>query len=282
MSPDVDGGGAPERGRLRGDRPGLARRLASLGEMEQVAAVLARIGREEGPDALARVLAAALEDRANLRDPLSHKVLLAATRLLADPAEAALAGSVRDQARSLGMDDLARFVESPPPLLLAEMRKAQVLRGKDGRPLSLGERKSLARNPARTQVDRLLADPSPDVVGHLLESPKLTETDVVRIVSRRPAVPEVLARVARSRKWVARYRVRLALVQNPYLDPALGVKLAALLMQQDRRRVARDGKLHPRLREACDRSLRPRRREERTGAAEDPPGGENPGGPQTH
>jgi hypothetical protein len=41
-------------------------------------------------------------------------------------------------------------------------------------------------------------------------------------------------------------------VRNPYLDPALGVKLAALLMEQDRRDVARDTALHPRVREACD------------------------------
>ena len=72
-----------------------------------------------------------------------------------------------------------------------------------GRPLTLGERKSLARKPDRRMFDRVLRDPHPDVIALLLQNPRLTETDVVRLCSRRPGVAEVLSRVFASR-WSLR------------------------------------------------------------------------------
>jgi hypothetical protein len=237
-------------------RPAMARRLASLAESEQVAAVLGGVAADEGAGELVSLLAAALEDHQAGRDALGGRILLAAMILLARPGGDALGRSLRDEAGARGHEVLARFLDAPPPLLLEQARRVQILKSKDGRPLSLGERKSLARNPGRFEMDRLLQDPSPDVVANLLSSPKMTEIDVVRIASKRPAVPEVLREVARSRRWVMRYRVRLALVSNPYLEPSLGVKLAPLLLEQDRRTLAADHTLHPRLREFLGRSLR--------------------------
>jgi len=237
-------------------RPCLARRLASLAENEQVAAVLGDVAREEGTGELVSLLAAALEDHRQRRDVLGGRILLACMMLLTGQGGDALGRSMREEARERGLDELARFLDSPPPLLLDQARRARVLKGKDGKPLTLGERKSLARNPGRFEIDRLLQDPAPEVVAHLLASPKLTEIDVVRIASRRPAVPEVLREVARSRRWVMRYRVRLSLVSNPYLEPSLAIKLAPLLLEQDRRSLAADHTLHPRLREFLGRSLR--------------------------
>lgn len=241
---------------LRAIRPAMARRLASLAENEHVAAVLGEVEATEGAAELVSILDAALSDHRACRDALGGRVLLAAMILVTRPGGEALGRSLRQEAWGRGLEELARFLDSPPPLLLDEARRAQVLRGKDGRPLTLGERKSLARNPGRFEIDRLLQDPAPEVVLNLLASPKLTEMDVVRIASRRPGVPEVLREVARSRRWVMRHRVRLALVSNPYLEPELGVKLAPLLLEQDRRRLSVDHTLHPRLREFLARTLR--------------------------
>lgn len=245
MSPSLPPSALVER------RPRLARKLGALSEQRQVMAVLYELWRDHGADELLVVLDASLEDVQQHRSTMATVVLLAAMQILDEQDSDRAARELRLRARELGMDDVARFVDSPPPLLLEQARRAQVMRAHDGRPLTLGERKSLARNPTRLQIDRLLADPSQDVVRNLLLSPKLTELDVVRLVSRRPGVPEVLAEVARSRRWVMRYRVRLALVRNPALDPALSVKLAVHLLEQDRRDIARDHTLHPRLREAC-------------------------------
>ena len=250
------GDGDREPGGLLTLRPAMARRLASLAEHEQVAAVLRDVATGEGAGELVSLLAAALEDHREGRDALGGRILLAAMILLTRQGGDELGRSLLGEARARGLEGLAHFLEDPPPLLLDQARRAQVLRSKDGRPLTLGERKSLARNPGRFEIDRLLQDPAVEVVVNLLASPKLTEIDVVRIAAGRPAVPEVLREVAHSKRWVMRYRVRLALVSNPYLEPSLAVKLAPLLLEQDRRRLAADHTLHPRLREFLGRSLR--------------------------
>jgi len=237
-------------------RPGLSRRLASLGDPEQLTAVLGEVASRSGPGELAVVLSAALEDLRQGRGPLASRILMAATLLFAGEPGPALRSSVHAAALDLDQGDLCMFLEAPPPLVLADVKKAMILQGKEGRPLTLGERKSLARNPGRGLVDRLVSDGSPEVVRNLLKSPKLTELDVVRIAARRPQNPAILKEIATSRRWMARYRVRVSLVSNPYLEPEMGIRLAALLFEQDRRAVAADPSIHPRLREFCDRSLR--------------------------
>ena len=61
------------------------------------------------------------------------------------------------------------------------------IRNEAGRPLTLGERKSLAKKPDRDLLERLLADPHPDFIRGVLRNPRLTEDDVVRFVARVPS-----------------------------------------------------------------------------------------------
>lgn len=109
-----------------------------------------------------------------------------------------------------------------------------------GRPLTLGERKSLARKPDRRMFDRVLRDPHPDVIALLLQNPRLTEPDVVRLCSRRPNVPEVLARVFGSPRWSLRPAVRRALAMNPASPPALTAAVLPLLGADDLRALRDD------------------------------------------
>jgi hypothetical protein len=95
-----------------------------------------------------------------------------------------------------------------------------------GRPVTLGERKSLARGAKRAVLDRVLRDPSADVIRLLLVNPMITETDVVRLVARRPGSAPVLREVFISLRWVTRVAVRIALVKNPSTPSELA--LAAL------------------------------------------------------
>lgn len=102
-----------------------------------------------------------------------------------------------------------------------------------GRPVSLGERKSLARTRDRTLLLRVLRDPSPDVVKILLENPTLTETDILRLVSRRPVNDAVLREVFGCVRWAVQYRIRLALVKNPHTPLDIAVLLTATLRDRD-------------------------------------------------
>lgn len=126
-----------------------------------------------------------------------------------------------------------------------------------GRPLSLGERKSLARKGDRDLIVRVLRDPDPSVIRILLGNPALTENDVVRLCSARPLPPLVQREVFRSPRWVTRYRVRLTLVLNPYTPLDVALQLALHLSQQDQQRIANAEDLSGVLREACRRRVEP-------------------------
>jgi hypothetical protein len=109
-----------------------------------------------------------------------------------------------------------------------------------GRPLTLGERKALARKPDRRMFDRVLRDPHPDVIALLLDNPRLTELDVVHLCSRRPGVPEVLLRVGASARWSLRPAVRRALAMNPATPPAMVSSVLPLLAADELRAIMLD------------------------------------------
>lgn len=118
-----------------------------------------------------------------------------------------------------------------------------------GKPLTLGERKSLARGHVRETLELLLLDPNRDVVEILLGNPHVTERDVVAIATRRPTPADVLTTVAASERWIARYAVKRSLVLNPYTPPHLSVRLVTTLNATDLRMVASDAKLPEPLRD---------------------------------
>ncbi len=122
-----------------------------------------------------------------------------------------------------------------------------------GRPLALGERKSLARRRDRDLLARVLRDPHPDVIRILLDNPALTEDDVVRLCARRPVAPEVLREVFRSTRWIVRYGVRRAIVQNPFAPLDVALQLAVHLNAKDARIIARAAELPVLLRDTCRR-----------------------------
>jgi hypothetical protein len=120
-----------------------------------------------------------------------------------------------------------------------------------GRPLTLGERKSLARKPDRAMTERLLRDPHPDVIRQLLANPKVTEDDVLSLAARRPCRPDVLSEIARTPRWTHRPRVRMALVLNPDTPLEMAAPLVGLLIRQELRLVATSTTVAPALRALC-------------------------------
>ncbi|HVO29920.1 MAG TPA: hypothetical protein VMV18_04255 [bacterium] len=110
---------------------------------------------------------------------------------------------------------------------------------------TLGERKALARSSRdRDLLDRLLFDHNPAVIRELLRNPRIIERDVVKLASMRPTTPVVLYEVLRHPKWSGEYRVKKALVFNPYLPVNDATSLLRLLLKQDLREVAKAGELH--------------------------------------
>ena len=120
-----------------------------------------------------------------------------------------------------------------------------------GRPLTLGERKSLARRPNRDTLEKLLQDPHPHVIRGLLRNPRLTEDDVVRLAARRPNRESVLAEIARSSRWIHRTRVRISIMLNPDTPADIAGPISGLLVRQELRLVAEATHVSPAIRALC-------------------------------
>jgi len=159
-------------------------------------------------------VAAAVDQLAGLAeqaDPIAREVLAAIVLALADGSLADLADALRARAATHALLPLARLLRKKPQ---RDGAGASQPPGPDeralprtgvGRPLTLGERKSLARRSSRFALDRLLRDPHPDVIRNVLVNPRLTEDDVVRLAARRPAFPDVLGEIAPPPQVVAGY-----------------------------------------------------------------------------
>ncbi len=122
--------------------------------------------------------------------------------------------------------------------------------------IPLGERISMAKGFDMDRVCRLIPDPDPKVIRALLDNPRITEREVVRLTSRRPNAPEILEAVALHRRWNQRYRVRRAITLNPYTPPRIALILLTGLLRSDIDLIRRDSNLHPLLREIASGMVR--------------------------
>ena len=118
--------------------------------------------------------------------------------------------------------------------------------------ISLGQRRSMAKGFVKDILDRLLSDPDPMVIGNLLNNPRITEREVVKIASKRPNSPVILKLLAEHRKWSRRYNVIKAVVQNPYTPPRISIGLMGFLLTQDLRIIAKDKTLHPQVKSSAE------------------------------
>ena len=115
----------------------------------------------------------------------------------------------------------------------------------------LGVRRAMARTASIDLIQRLATDTDPEVIRNLLSNPKVTESTVLSICSARPTSSVPLETILQHSRWNRIYRVRLALLHNPYLDQTLAINLLPFLTVRDLQDVRRDGTLGPTLRSAA-------------------------------
>ncbi len=115
---------------------------------------------------------------------------------------------------------LALLLQDQAPERVAELDELEIPPVFAHRETTLGERRSLARSFNRDLLARLACDSDPGVIQRLLQNPRITEADVIRLASRRPASAAILSTVFQHPRWIQSPRVAEALLQNPY-TPAL-------------------------------------------------------------
>ena len=109
-----------------------------------------------------------------------------------------------------------------------------------------------------TNLEKLLVDPSQDVIALLLDNPRVTEDDILRIATSRRASGDALMLVLAHRRWKTRPRIRRALLLNPRIPEAVAVRLVGLLPSQEVAELSRDPQLPLRVIAALQRRLSPR------------------------
>jgi hypothetical protein len=213
----------------------------SLGDAALRAAYVASVVRAWEVSSLAEALDAVCE-RAEQAEVAAREALLSIVDALNAEGMDDVVQRLREEAEGRSLLALERLIRHPVRLGRAvaddKLRQDKVPFDGRGRPLTLGERKSLARRPDRDTMQRLIADPHPDVIHRLLRNPRVLEDDVVRLAARRPGRSEVLAEIARSTKWVHRPRVRMALVLNPATPVEIAARIAGLLLRPELELVA--------------------------------------------
>jgi hypothetical protein len=254
ITSDEPGETTPER-RGRGRADELAQRLADRlyrlrdARMRRIA-LAATLSGEPAADVVAMLTALLAAARRRPSAAVSEAIetlaaALSEPELLSYPVRVEL----YEAAKLGGREEIARmlFDVSPGPAGADdagdEAARAERPLVPRGRPLTLGERKALARGHRRDVLEKLVRDPHPDVVSILLGNPHLTERDVLRIATRRPAPVSTLTAVAASERWITRYSVKRALVLNPSTPPHITVRLAATLGSADLQLVAADANL---------------------------------------
>ena len=120
-----------------------------------------------------------------------------------------------------------------------------------GRELTVGERRSLARKPNRRAFEKLLHDPHPLVLRNLLQNPRLTEDDVLRLVAKRPLRPFVIDELVCFPEWLLRPRVRMTLLHNPGTFAHVAMPLLSLCKRDELAEILENTSLNGVLRSAA-------------------------------
>ncbi len=111
--------------------------------------------------------------------------------------------------------------------------------------LTLGERRALAKSKNKDTLDRLLFDPDPGVIKNILNNPRITEREVIKIASMRPISQDILRVIFENKKWISRYGVKKALIRNPYTPLEISLALLNFMLFQDLKELLEDRSLHP-------------------------------------
>jgi len=247
---------APPRGRptaaaAQADAQALAARLRVLEEGPVRVLAAARGLAALAPERTAEVVGA-LVDAAAAGDPVP--VVAVARALCGELVPYEHRAAVYQAAAAAGLEEVVALLVAPPPQQAwqppADRPDPRLAR------LTLGHKKAMARSHRDPDLlARLAAEGEPVVVRELLRNPRLTEDFAVRLAARRPCRPETLRCLFEDRRWRTRPRVAAALVQNPYAETEVALKLLPVLPARELAGVADDGALHALLRAAARRLL---------------------------
>ncbi len=86
----------------------------------------------------------------------------------------------------------------------------------------------------------LLKDSNKQVQDAVLDSPRISDMEIVAVANSRNVSDELLRKIAVNRQWMKNYQVRLALANNPKTPLPMGLKIIGTLMVADLKRLSKN------------------------------------------
>ena len=105
--------------------------------------------------------------------------------------------------------------------------------------MSVSEKLDLARKGSKEARSILIRDANKLVQLAVIQSPKITEGEVLMIANNRQINEEVLKHVAINREWLKNYQVRVALANNPKTPLPEALRQVAYLKARELTQLAK-------------------------------------------
>lgn len=99
--------------------------------------------------------------------------------------------------------------------------------------MSVSEKLDLARKATKEARSILIRDSNKLVQLAVVNSPKITESEILAIATNRQVNDEVLKEIGMNKEWLRNYQVRLALVNNPKTPLSMAMAQITYLNQRD-------------------------------------------------
>ena len=99
--------------------------------------------------------------------------------------------------------------------------------------MSVSEKLDLARKASKEARSILIRDSNKLVQLAVVNSPKITESEILAIATNRQVNDEVLKEIAMNREWLRNYQIRFALVNNPKTPLSIAMSQVSYLNQRD-------------------------------------------------
>lgn len=106
--------------------------------------------------------------------------------------------------------------------------------------MGVGEKIKLATIGNREARNLLLKDSNKIVLAAVINSPRNTEEDIIKICQSRNVSNEVLRLIAAKKELTKNYKVKIGLVTNPKTPVPISLKLLSYITEADLRNIAKN------------------------------------------
>ncbi len=106
----------------------------------------------------------------------------------------------------------------------------------------------------------LIRDGNRQVALSVLENPRLTEEEVIKIAASRNVSKDVIRAIARNKEWVKNYKIKLSLVMNPKCPIDIALKLLNYIQEKDLKQISKSKNVSGQISAAARRMLAMRKK----------------------